>query len=139
MPEPPEWESEYKLWQIDLQNKHNKVLPDEFIQPKTTYEQGETEEGSQQWQPAPRVTEADHAKDTKSLWRRLDRRLFLLVKTKGIDCYALMILSYIGALHTSSCSGCESKSTAQNDDKIVETAGSGQCSDSCLQSSLTAP
>ena len=92
MPEPPEWESEYKLWQIDLQNKYNKVLPDEFIQPKTTYEQGDTEEGSQQWQPAPRVTEADHAMDTKSLWRRLDKRLFLLVKTKGRTCHALVMV-----------------------------------------------
>lgn len=99
MPEPPEWESKYKLWQIDLQNKHNKVLPDEFIQPKTTYEQGETEEGSQQWQPAPRVTEADHAKDTKSLWRRLDRRLFLLVKTKGRDCYAYDYLLHCCSPH----------------------------------------
>lgn len=83
MPEVPDWETKYRLWQLDLQNKHNKVLPEEFTQPKTTYDQ-QGEDG-QQWQPAPRTTEADAAMDTKSLWRRLDRRLFLLVKTRG-DC-----------------------------------------------------
>ena len=31
-------------------------------------------------QPAPRITEADHKKDTKSLHRALDKRLFLLIK-----------------------------------------------------------
>ena len=36
------------------------------------------------FQPAPRVTEADHRKDTKSLQRALDKRLFLLVKRQGI-------------------------------------------------------
>lgn len=84
MPEVPDWETDYRLWQLDLQNKYNKVLPDEFVQPKTNYEQDATEDG-QQWQPAPRTTEADATMDMKSLWRRLDRRLFLLVRTKG-DC-----------------------------------------------------
>lgn len=88
MPEIPEWEIDYKVWQLELQNKHNKALPDEFIQPKTTFED-DGEESSQQWQPAPRETQADLAMDTKSLWRRLDRRLFLLVKTKGVMCHAL--------------------------------------------------
>ncbi len=36
------------------------------------------------FQPAPRVTEADHQKDTKSLQRALDKRLFLLVKQQGV-------------------------------------------------------
>ena len=41
------------------------------------------EEGRGAFQPAPRVTEADHKKETKSLHRALDKRLFLLVKAAG--------------------------------------------------------
>ncbi len=41
------------------------------------------EDGRGAFQPAPRVTEADHKKDTKSLHRALDKRLFLLVKAGG--------------------------------------------------------
>ena len=41
------------------------------------------EEGRGAFQPAPRVTEADRKKDTKSLQRALDKRLFLLVKAEG--------------------------------------------------------
>jgi len=42
-----------------------------------------TEQGASVFQPAPRITEADHRKDTKSLQRALDKRLFLLVKAQG--------------------------------------------------------
>ena len=42
-----------------------------------------TEQGASVFQPAPRITEADHKKDTKSLQRALDKRLFLLVKARG--------------------------------------------------------
>lgn len=83
MPEVPEWETEYLGWKAELQNKGNKELPEEFTKGKTTYESEDGEGAAQQWQPAPRETEADVAMDTKSLRRRLDQRLFLLVKTKG--------------------------------------------------------
>ena len=42
-----------------------------------------TDQGASVFQPAPRITEADHRKDTKSLQRALDKRLFLLVKAQG--------------------------------------------------------
>ncbi len=83
MPEVPDWEAEHLAWQLELQNKYNKELPEEFTKGKTTYEAEDGEGGTQQWQPASRETEADVAMDTKSLRRRLDRRLFLLVKSKG--------------------------------------------------------
>ena len=84
MPEVPEWEPEYLEWKAELQNRGNKELPEEFTKGKTTYEAEDGEGAAQQWQPAPRETEADVAMDTKSLRRRLDQRLFLLVKTKGL-------------------------------------------------------
>ena len=46
------------------------------------------EDGRGAFQPAPRVTEADHKKDTKSLHRALDKRLFLLLKAEGGICSA---------------------------------------------------
>lgn len=84
MPEVPEWEPEYLEWKAELQNRGNKELPEDFTKGKTTYEAEDGEGAAQQWQPAPRETEADVAMDTKSLRRRLDQRLFLLVKTKGL-------------------------------------------------------
>lgn len=35
------------------------------------------------WQPAPRVTDADAANDVRSLDRKLDQRLLLLLKSPG--------------------------------------------------------
>ena len=84
MPEVSEWETDYLGWKAELQNRGNKELPEEFTKGKTTYESEDGEGATQQWQPAPRETEADLAMDTKSLRRRLDQRLFLLVKTKGL-------------------------------------------------------
>ena len=85
MPEVPEWETEYLEWKAELRNRGNKELPEEFTRGKTTYEAEDGEGAAQQWQPAPRETEADVAMDTKSLRRRLDQRLFLLVRTKGVS------------------------------------------------------
>lgn len=35
------------------------------------------------WQPAPRVTEADRSGDRRTLHRRLDQRIFMLVRPAG--------------------------------------------------------
>ena len=35
------------------------------------------------YEPAPRITEADTSNDTQSLKRRLDQRLFMLVRPRG--------------------------------------------------------
>ena len=61
-------------------DKCPQVLGDEAVD--ETAEQG----SSGGFQPAPRITEADHKKDTKSLHRALDKRLFLLVKN-GATCF----------------------------------------------------
>lgn len=83
MPEPPEWETEYRTWQHEMHSREKKVLPEEFTREKTVIELEGGEGGVRRWQPAPRETEADLAMDTKSLRRKLDQRLFLLVKDKG--------------------------------------------------------
>ena len=54
------------------------------------------------FQPAPRITEADHKKDTKSLHRALDKRLFLLVKD-GVLCLNLYLVMS-GLLMAVTCS-----------------------------------
>ena len=91
MPEPAKWESEHLAWQTEMRNKGSKELPEEFIQEKMVFEQEGGEGGLRRWQPAPRETEADLAMDTQSVRRKLDQRLFLLVKANG-------------KLHTGSCS-----------------------------------
>lgn len=83
MPEAPEWETAYLTWQAELQNKSAKELPEEFTAEKVVIEQDGGEGGLHRWQPAPRETEADAANDTQSLRRKLDQRLFLLIKGKG--------------------------------------------------------
>ena len=82
MPEAPVWESDYLAWQAEIQARESKELPEEFTQEKMVFEQ-EGEGSVNRWQPAPRETEADAANDTRSLRRKLDQRLFLLVKAKG--------------------------------------------------------
>ena len=82
MPEEPEWELQHREWQFKLRNRQSKELPKEFTESGTAYER-EGQGVTDQWTPAPRETEADAAGDTTSLRRRLDRRLFLLVRAKG--------------------------------------------------------
>ena len=83
MPVASEWETEYLTWQHKMHSREKKELPEEFIKEKMVIEQEGGEGGVGRWQPAPRETEADIAMDTKSLRRKLDQRLFLLVKQKG--------------------------------------------------------
>lgn len=83
MPEASEWETEYLTWQHKMHSREKKELPEEFTTEKMVIEQEGSEGGVGRWQPAPRETEADIAMDTRSLRRKLDQRLFLLVKGKG--------------------------------------------------------
>lgn len=83
MPEASEWETEYLTWQHKMHSREKKELPEEFTTEKMVIEQEGGEGGVGRWQPAPRETEADIAMDTRSLRRKLDQRLFLLVKEKG--------------------------------------------------------
>ena len=47
------------------------------------------------FEPAPRITEADHKKDTKSLHRALDKRLFLLVKDGALCLSSNLVMIWI--------------------------------------------
>ncbi|KAL4440471.1 hypothetical protein ABPG75_003472 [Micractinium tetrahymenae] len=80
IPEEPEWELDYRQWQQAVRAKYMKQLPSEFINAK---ESELTDEAGPKYEPAPRITEADKANDRRSLKRRLDQRLFMLVRPKG--------------------------------------------------------
>ena len=86
LPERPKWEIEYKEWQERLHAKQFKVLPPTFTDDvKTEREELKGGDGSKKWSPAPRRTAADASGDRKTLARRLDERLFLVLKRKGGD------------------------------------------------------
>ncbi|KAI8113089.1 hypothetical protein M9435_003095 [Picochlorum sp. BPE23] len=80
MPEMPQWEKEYRDWQEEFNSKTFKTLPSKLTEGAKS--EG-SEESSSTWEPAPRETLADTTGDRKSLRRRLDQRLFLLVKKNG--------------------------------------------------------
>lgn len=82
MPAFPSWEIEHEEWRANLVAKYSKKLPKEFTDPKKA-EQQAGEQGGNQWQPAPLETAADKSGDKKSLRRRLDQRIFFLVKPKS--------------------------------------------------------
>ena len=84
IPDDPDWETEYRDWQEQLHRRYRKELPKEFAESENAQAEDSVEA---RWQPAPRVTEADATNDTKSLQRKLDRRLFLLLKGKGTLMY----------------------------------------------------
>ena len=83
MPVAPTLETYYLAWQSEMHQKDAKQLPEEFTKEKMVFEQEGAEGGLNRWQPAPRETEADAANDIQSVRRKLDQRLFLLVKSKG--------------------------------------------------------
>ena len=67
--------------------KRFKQLPGSFVETDSSSSGSGSVDGNQQagsaWAPAPRTTAADKADDRRSLNRRLDARLFLLVKRPG--------------------------------------------------------
>ena len=84
IPDDADWEKEWDEWHEELWRKWRKVTPPELYRQKYTAESFTGNDEDEDWEPAPRVTEADHRNDTKSLERKLDRRLFLLVNSKGM-------------------------------------------------------
>jgi len=80
---PKDFEVAYREWQASLVSKY-KILPEEFtdVDKSTTTEEEEQEADEESWKPASRTTEADATGDVRTTWRKLDRRLFLLVKNK---------------------------------------------------------
>ena len=83
IPEDEDWEKEWDAWHNQLWSKWRKVTPPELYRQKFTTESFTGNDDEEEWAPGPRVTEADHRNDTKSLERKLDRRLFLLLRRAG--------------------------------------------------------
>jgi large subunit ribosomal protein L46 len=91
-PEDLPFQKEYYEWQYKLMRKYRKELPKEFQESEAKKAENASTSG---WQPAPRVTEADRSNDTKSLERKLDRRLFLMLKKKGAEYPQLPLFSFM--------------------------------------------
>ena len=82
----PAYEAAYKAWSAQWNAARFKTLPESFVVTEsTTMTSGSGGQGDgAAWQPATRETAADRANDVRSLNRRLDTRLFLLVKKAGL-------------------------------------------------------
>jgi large subunit ribosomal protein L46 len=75
----PEWERAYEKMHEEVFNKTAKVYPKGFL--SDAAQRASNEPDVRNWQPLPRITAADKSDDRKSLMRKLDRRLYLIVKT----------------------------------------------------------
>ena len=78
-PAPEAWEVEYQSWSAERRAKFLRELPEDLVDPKGEFEELEDPEESK-FVPASRETEADVSGDTKTLHRRLDQFLFLVVQ-----------------------------------------------------------
>ena len=83
MPPAPAWEVEYAEWQAQLAARRFKTLPKEFTDPKKSAEEGVGSGATSRWAPSPRETAADASGDRHSTHRRLDQRVFLLLRRDG--------------------------------------------------------
>ena len=79
IPEDEDWEIDYHQHQSALLSKYHSQMPPEFQESAAS----QAEALAEDWQPAPRITEADHTNDQRSLLRKLDRRLIFAVQIKG--------------------------------------------------------
>lgn len=79
VPSIPEWKLDYLIWRSNLDEKYyKKTLPSEFTDEKMV---GEDSASARKWTPTPRSVAEDDA-NPHSLRRRLDQRIFLLIKDK---------------------------------------------------------
>jgi large subunit ribosomal protein L46 len=76
-PPPEPWEAEYQQWSDERRRKFLKKLPEGLVNPKAEFE--ERDQG-EDFEPAPRETEADKTGDQRTMHRRLDEFLFLVVQ-----------------------------------------------------------
>lgn len=81
VPELPQWEVEYKEWSFKRAERYRKELPEEFVNPKTEGDDIETEHAT--FQAAPLETEADNSGDVRTIFRKMDQFLFLVVQDKS--------------------------------------------------------
>lgn len=79
-PTPPEWAVEHHKWLSDINNRKRAEMPPAW----TDVDRDKEGVTAQQWEPADRITDADRAHDTKSLWRCLEHRLYFVVRRQGV-------------------------------------------------------
>jgi large subunit ribosomal protein L46 len=85
MPSPPQWELDYATWQETLMARRLKPVPKEFTDDKRVVDEQASggPSAESRWQPAPLETAADRSGDKKTTRRRLDQRIFMLIKKKN--------------------------------------------------------
>ena len=83
VPAEPEWEEEFQQWRGALALRHFKRLPGDLVDQKQSAAEAAGADPSARWQPAALEGEGDRAGDRRSLRRRLDQRVFLLVRPKA--------------------------------------------------------
>ena len=81
IPPPPQWEMEYQTWSHERAMKFRKEMPEELVNPKTDFE--DTESEHETFVEAPRETEADKSGDVRTMHRRMDEFLFLVVQERS--------------------------------------------------------
>ncbi|KDD73767.1 hypothetical protein H632_c1854p1 [Helicosporidium sp. ATCC 50920] len=79
-PAADQWEVDFRAWQSEFAARYSKELPDSLIEEQTVEEHGTQ---LNVWKAQPRTTPADVSNDRRSLRRRLDQRLFMLVRPRG--------------------------------------------------------
>jgi large subunit ribosomal protein L46 len=80
LPLPPAWETEYNEWSHERAQRWRKELPREITNPKKEYESEDELRQMEAFVAAPRETDADRANDVRSMRRKSDQFLFLVVQ-----------------------------------------------------------
>ena len=80
MPAVPDWEIDYAEWQEKLITRRYKTLPNNLVDEKKTADDLTGTSAEARWQPAPLETAADRSGERHTIRRRLDQRIFMLLK-----------------------------------------------------------
>eukprot|EP00658_Telonema_sp_P-2_P053638 TRINITY_DN4221_c0_g2_i9.p1 TRINITY_DN4221_c0_g2~~TRINITY_DN4221_c0_g2_i9.p1 ORF type:complete len:224 (-),score=43.01 TRINITY_DN4221_c0_g2_i9:188-859(-) len=83
LPDPAGHEEEFWKLQTEIHLARAAPFPPELLADALREQERIVAERKEEFKPAPRVTAADHANDTRSLERALDRTLYLMVKEGG--------------------------------------------------------
>ena len=85
-PEPEAWEVEYRSWSEERRAKFLRELPNDLVDPKGEFEELVDPEESR-FTPASRETPADVSGDERTLKRKLDQFLFLVVRDAATNAW----------------------------------------------------
>ena len=87
MPPTPQWEIDYVEWRSQLTENRFKAFPKEFIEDRRAAEEASPSSSSSsqsdRWRAAAITTPADVSGDRSTTKRRLDQRIFMLVKKRN--------------------------------------------------------